>query len=182
MEVPVVSGGSRMTYLGLSPVADRPTIDADGDAVFANSRAGVGYGLAHYELILGLGRTAYGGVIVNIDAPGVPVASYNAQTPAVAHIGLTEAGGINLVLENIRAVWAQLTDQVTVALDQADGIEAAETIFEETRQYLLRTKIPAETVIVDDGDLRFGVQSVEPIDRGRYYRVTASRKYVGVAL
>ena len=183
LEAPRPTGGRRATFAGLNGVRDVPSIEQDGDALFANSRLGAGaepYDLVEFDLVLGVGLTVVSGLIVNV-AEDVPVLGINVANPAATSITVTDAGGLNLQLGPERAIWAQLIDSSVVPLESPDGIEADEVMFEETVSYITRSEISASSVIVV-GDLRYGVIEAKPLSRGRFYSVTATRRYTGVSL
>ena len=67
LEAPAPKDRRRATFAGLNGVRDLPTIEADGDALFANSRLGAGaepYDLVEFDLVLGVGLTVVAGLIV----------------------------------------------------------------------------------------------------------------------
>ena len=109
---------------------DLPTIQPDGDAEFRNGFVGGNepFDLIEFSIVLGVSLRVYSGVIVNVtpDEP-FPAGSnlITAAAPAEAQIGITAAGGVNLQLGNIRAVWAQEFDRTISSLDAPDGVEAA---------------------------------------------------------
>ena len=182
-EVPVPTGGHRANFAGLPGVRDLPSIEADGDAKFSNSRIGTAaepFDLVSFTLTLGVSLPVVSGVVVNIDRDA-PTSGVSRQTPAAARVGLTDAGGVNLQLGTQRSIWAQLVDTSTVPLDAPDGIEAANTTFEETVQYVVREQVPPTSVLIV-GEHVFGISAVSPLARGRYWSVTASRRYSGVSL
>ena len=184
MEAPAPKDRRRATFAGLNGVRDLPSIEADGDALFANSRLGAGaepFDLVEFDLVLGVGLTVVSGLIVNV-TEDVPVVGIDVANPAVASITVTDDGGVNLQLGTTRAIWAQEVDSSVVPLESPDGNEADEVLFEETVSWITRTEISGSSVIVV-GDLRSTVVvSVTPLNRGRFYSVTATRRYTGVAL
>ena len=104
-----------------------------------------------------------------------------ASVPAQAQVGITAAGAVNLQLSDVRAVWAQEFDRAVSALDSPDGLEAAESVFEEIRTWVVREEVlPSSVVLIDN--LRFGISEVKPLDRGRHWSVTGTRRYAGVTL
>ena len=186
-EVPVPTDGNRARFSGISGLRDLPTLEEDGDALFSNARLGTPaapFDLVSFDLTLRVGLTVYSGVVANVtpeaDFPA-GTSEVNAQNPRTAQIGLTASGGINLQLGAIHAIWAQEFDRSVSPLDAPDGIEAAETIFEETVTWIVREKIPVSNVILV-GTLRYGISEVQPLSRGRYWSVTATRRYSGVSL
>ena len=183
LEAPAPKDRRRATFAGLNGVRDLPTIEADGDALFANSRLGAGaepFDLVEFDLVLGVGLTVVAGLIVHV-TEDVPVLGINAANPAVASITVTDDGGVNLQLGTTRAIWAQEVDSSVVPLESPDGIKADEVMFEETVSWITRTEISGSSVIIV-GDKKYGLVSVTPLNRGRFYSVTATRRYTGVAL
>ena len=183
LEAPRPTVGRRATFAGLNGVRDLPTIEADGDALFANSRLGAGaepFDLVEFDLVLGVGLTVVSGLIVNV-TEDVPVVGIDVANPAVASITVTDDGGVNLQLGTTRAIWAQEVDSSVVPLESPDGNEADEVLFEETVSYITRSSVAPNSVIIV-GDLQYGVVEAKPLNRGRFHSITATRRYTGVSL
>ena len=183
LEAPAPKDRRRATFAGLNGVRDLPSIEADGDALFANSRLGAGaepFDLVEFDLVLGVGLTVVAGLIVNV-TEDVPVVGIDVANPAVASITVTDDGGVNLQLGTTRAIWAQEVDSSVVPLESPDGNEADEVLFEETVSYITRSSVAPNSVIIV-GDLQYGVVEAKPLNRGRFYSVTATRRYRGVSL
>ena len=185
-EIPAPTNGNRARVAGLSGVRDLPILQADGDAEFRNGYIGGNepFDLVQFSLTLGVGVRVYSGVIVNVTPDSAFPAGtnlINASSPAQAHVGITASGGINLQLGGVRAVWAQEFDRTISSLDAPDGVEAQESVLEEVRTWIVREEVSASSVVLVD-NLRFGISEVKPLDRGRHWSVTGSRRYAGVTL
>ena len=183
LAAPVPSGGIRAWFAGLPGVRDLPIIEPDGDALFQNGRVSVGdepFDLKTFTLALRSGLEVVSGVVAAIDRD-VPVAGIGPQKPAVAMVTPTMDGAINLRRGTEKSIWAQLVDSTTTPLDAPDGVEASVVVQEQTVSYVTRERVPVSSVLIVGADL-FGISSVEPVDRGRYHQVTASRRYQGVSL
>lgn len=183
LEKPITTGGRKPRFAGFPGVRDLPVILPGGDALFSNARTGAGaepFDLQQFDLILGVGLEIISGLIVNITAD-VDVAGIDAANPATASIVQTDAGGLNLQLGPVKAIFAQELDSSVVPLDAPDGIEAGQVLFEEVKSWITRTEIAPSSVIVI-GDRRYGVSEVTDLGRGRFYSVRGSRRYLGVVL
>ena len=185
-ERPAPTDGNRARFAGLSGVRDRPVIQPDGDAEFRNGfvSGAEPFDLVQFSLTLGVTTTVYSGVVANV-TPAAPFPAGSnliaPSSPAVAQIGITSSGAVNLQIGQVKAIWAQEFDRVVSPLDAPDGIEAAESIFEEIRTWIVREQVlPSSVVLVDN--LRFGISEVKPLDRGRHWSVTGTRRYAGVTL
>ena len=156
-------------------LVDVPTRDLGGNLTFENGRTPAGYQEQSFEFTGGVPPFFRAGVTV-ILAAGETFPGFAQQLSIFG-----EDGGLNAVLGEQVSRWAQLVDGDTLALQQPDGVQANEILFEETRSWIMRQPVDGSSVVVDDGET-YSVTRVSGLDRNRYYLVTGARRYVGVSI
>ena len=96
------------------------------------------------------------------------------EITAEARIGTTL--GIDLALGPQTEIWATRIEKTVAPADPPDGLEAQKSYFQEDIQWITRVPIPATSVVFDEHQL-YNIRDVEPVNRGRFYLVSASRRY-----
>lgn len=180
-EVPSTVGNNHR-FAGISGVRDVAELDGD-NALFNNARTGNiphVFDISSYELVIGLGLDVRSGVVVNIQDP-VAADAIGAANPAVATIGETSDGGINLQLGPTTLLWSQRLDASVAPTEAPDTLEADIVTFEETVTWLVRQAVSSSSIVVDDG-LRYSVAEVSEVSRGRFWQVVGTRRYRAVSL
>ena len=153
------------------PLIDLPELDADGNAVFNNGDTEIGY--QPQSVTITSGEIVRAGLDVTFDKV-LP-----AALDELSIIG--DDDSLNVVLSNEAETWAQLADSDVIPLQSPDGLAASQVIFEESRDYVMRTRPPEAGAIIDEGQ-RYGIASIRELSRGRFYGVSARRRYRAVSL
>ena len=153
---------------------DKPTIEADGDAVFDSGRQDGFYAQLLARSIRQ--QVTFSATVLQLDSAIAPP----SDLPALAAVGSSDA--LNLQLTNPREFWLQVISESSFPTTSPEGLEASLVNLDRTMTIATRLQIPANSAIRYNDQL-WGVESVSEIgDRGRFWQVELRRRTTGVSV